>query len=234
MILTLKELADYLRVNERTILRMLKSGQIQGVKIGGQWRFNGSQVDSLFFPQTPPSGPDVVPLSDFAQSKPPVPISRLIKEDRVILSMKATDTESVIQELCEPIAKKALLLDVQELRNRLVAREKLLSTGIGNGIALPHPRDPIPTLREPAVIIVGRSTTGVDFQAVDKAPVSLFFLIVCQNIELHLHLMGALANLLQDPDFVENCKRAATADDIIRLTMEQETKQFLHSGDSKG
>ena len=50
MILTLKELADYLRVNERTILRMLKSGQIQGVKIGGQWRFNGSQIDQMFFP----------------------------------------------------------------------------------------------------------------------------------------------------------------------------------------
>ena len=50
MILTLKELADYLRVNERTILRMLNTGQLKGTKIGGQWRFNSSQIDSLFFP----------------------------------------------------------------------------------------------------------------------------------------------------------------------------------------
>ncbi len=49
MILTLKELADYLRVNERTIIRMLKAGKIQGTKIGGQWRFNGSQIDQFFF-----------------------------------------------------------------------------------------------------------------------------------------------------------------------------------------
>ncbi|MFA4943587.1 MAG: PTS sugar transporter subunit IIA [Lentisphaeria bacterium] len=227
MILTLKELADYLRVNERTILRMLKSGQIQGVKIGGQWRFNGSQIDQLFFPQAPVSGPDVVPLSDFVPARQPVPVSRLVKEDRMILEMHSRDMEGVIPELCEPITKKTLLLDVQDLKARLLAREKLLSTGIGHGIAIPHPRDPIPTLREPAIIIVGRSAQGVEFQAVDNAPVHLFFLLVCQNIELHLHLMGALAHLLQDNEFVDACRRAPTAAEIIRLIMEQEAKQFL-------
>ena len=50
MILTLKELAEHLKVNERTILRMRENGQIEGVKIGGQWRFNGSQIDRMLFP----------------------------------------------------------------------------------------------------------------------------------------------------------------------------------------
>lgn len=225
MILTLKELADYLRVNERTILRMLKSGQIQGVKIGGQWRFNGSQIDQLFFPQNPPSGPDVVPLTDFTQPNLPVPISRLLKEDRTLLEMRAKDIDSVISELCEPVAKKTLLLDVQDLKNRLLAREKLLSTGIGGGIAIPHPRDPIPTLREPAVMIVGRSSAGVDFQALDKKPVHLFFMLVCQNIELHLHLMGALARILQEKSVTDQCMKAKGVDEIIRVIMEQEAKQ---------
>ncbi len=224
MILTLKELADYLRVNERTILRMLKSGQIQGVKIGGQWRFNGSQIDQMFFPQNQPSGPDAVPLNEFAQTNLAVPVSRLLKEDRIVLDMKAKDMDGVINELSEPIGRKMLLLDVHDLKNRLAAREKLLSTGIGGGIAIPHPRDPVTTLREPAVLIFGRHPAGVDFGAVDKKPVHLFFLLVCQNIELHLHLMGALARLLQEKGLAEDLLKAKSAEDVMRRVMELETR----------
>jgi len=225
MILTLKELADYLRVNERTILRMLKSGQIQGVKIGGQWRFNGSQIDQLFFPENPPTGPDVVPLQDFTQGHFNIPVSRLLKEDRMIMEMAAKDIDGVIEELSEPFARKTLLLDTHDLKNRLLAREKLLSTGIGRGIAIPHPRDPIPTLREPAILIFGRKNKGVDFHAVDQNPVHLFFLLCCQNIEIHLHMMGALARILQDTPFLEGCRQAKKAEDIIRLAMELEARQ---------
>jgi len=227
MILTLKELADYLRVNERTILRMLKSSQIQGVKIGGQWRFNGSQIDQLFFPQSPAADPDAVPLRDFTQTRLPIPISRILKEDRMLLDLQATDVEGILSELCEPIAKKTLLLDVHDLKSRLMGREKLLSTGIGQGIAIPHPRDPIPTLREPAILILGRSRKGVDFHAVDQQSVTLFFMLCCQKIELHLHLMGALARMLQEPGFPDACRQVKTAEDILRLVMEIETRHIL-------
>ena len=227
MILTLKELADYLRVNERTILRMLKSGQIQGVKIGGQWRFNGSQIDQLFFPENPPTGPDVVPLQDFTQGRLSIPVSRLLKEDRMNMEMEAKDIDGVIDELCEPFARKTLLLDTHDLKNRLQAREKLLSTGIGRGIAIPHPRDPIPTLREPAILIFGRKSKGIEYHAVDHKPVHLFFLLCCQNIEIHLHIMGSLARVLLDNEFPESCRQAKKPEDIIRMAMEVESRQML-------
>ena len=70
MILTLKELANYLRVHERTVLRMLKAGQIKGTKIGGQWRFNGSQIDGLFFPEGT-EGKMEVPLADLVRGHAP-------------------------------------------------------------------------------------------------------------------------------------------------------------------
>lgn len=232
MILTLKELADYLRVNERTILRMLKAGQIQGVKIGGQWRFNGSQIDQLFFPETPPTGPDVVPLKDFTRSRLSIPLSRLFKEDRMFFDMTATDVEGVVNELCEPFARKTLLLDLHELKSRLLAREKLLSTGVGKGLAIPHPRDPLPTLREPAILIFGRSTKGVEYLAVDGKPVHLFFLLCCQNIELHLHMMGILACMLQDNAFLDICMQANTLEEVLRPVLEIEAKQLLAMSDT--
>ena len=226
MILTLKELADYLRVNERTIMRMLKSGQIQGAKIGGQWRFNGSQIDSLFFPSAGPSSGGV-PLSALTRTHLGIAVSRVMSSDRVLLDMQATDVDGALTELTNPVLLNALLLDVQDLRVKLLAREALLSTGVGNGLAIPHPRDPIPTLRAPAVIILGRSKAGVAFNAVDSQPVHLFFMLCCQNIELHLHLMGQLAQLLRDEELVRNCRECETAEEAMRLVLDRERQRFL-------
>ena len=108
-----------------------------------------------------------------------------------------------------------------------MARENVLSTGIGNGIAIPHPRDPVATLRAPAVVVFGRSAQGVDFGAADGKPVHLFFLMCSQNIELHLHLMGCLARLLRHADFVAGCLAAATPQDVVRLVMDAERHDFL-------
>ncbi len=226
MILTLKELADYLRVNERTILRMLKTGQIKGAKIGGQWRFNGSQIDGLFFPGGPVTSEDI-PLADFTRSHLGIPVSRVMHEQRMIMDLKSEDAEQLIKELASPALFNTLLLDIQDLQSRLFAREKLLSTGVGNGIAIPHPRDPIPTLRQPAVIVLGRSKKGIDFNAADGKPVHLFFLLCCQNMEIHLHVLGCLAQLLRNEQFIASCKTCDSATEVLKLVMELEREHFL-------
>ncbi|OGV71719.1 MAG: hypothetical protein A3K19_12325 [Lentisphaerae bacterium RIFOXYB12_FULL_65_16] len=226
MILTLKELADYLKVHERTVLRMLKSGQIQGTKIGGQWRFNGSQIDTLFFPGRPVR-PDEVPLAEFTRGHLGITLSRVMRADRLLFDLKATDGEGVLRELSQPILTATLVLDGQDFITKLLDRERLLSTGIGNGIAIPHPRDPLPTLREPAVVVFGRSLAGVDFGALDNSKVHLFYLLCCQNIELHLHLMGRLARLLRDEAFLAGCRTSTTSDEILRMVLEHERADFL-------
>ena len=202
MILTLRELAEHLKVTDRTILRMLKTGQIQGVKIGGQWRFNGSQIDRVFFPDGP-LGSDDVPLSELTHSQFEIPISRLVNENRIFLDMKATTVEEAINELTDVKLFNSLVLDITDLRAKCLARENLLSTGVGNGIAVPHPRDPISTLQASGCVVIGRSSKGVDFKAPDGKPVDLFFLVCSQTIELHLHIMGRMSALLSDANFVQ-------------------------------
>ena len=228
MILTLKELADHLRVNDRTILRMLKSGQIQGTKIGGQWRFNGSQIDRLFFPEDAPVH-DEVPLTALTRSHLSVPISRALDTEQMLMDLQATTMPGVIEELISPATLKNLVLDVGDLRERILARERLLSTGVGSGIAIPHPRDPVPTLRAPVILIYGCSRKGVDCQAMDNKPVRLFFVLCCQSIELHIHLMGRLAQLLRSEGFPAKCAECEEPEDVLRLVLEHERRQFLGS-----
>ena len=121
MILTLKELAEYLKLNERTIQRMLKTGQIKGEKIGGQWRFSGSQIDRLFFPEKPIKSEEAVEFSALTQSMLKIPVSRLISPERIILDMKATNMDEAIAELTPPRIFNRLVLDIE------AASESLLS-----------------------------------------------------------------------------------------------------------
>ncbi len=227
MILTLKELAEYLRVNERTILRMLKNGQIQGVKIGGQWRFNGTEIDRMFFSEPEKEHGESVGLDDLLHHHLSIPVSRLLRPERMLLNMNAETVEQVASELIVPFVREGLVLDAQDLRQRILAREKLLSTGIGNGVAVPHPRDPIPTLREPAVVVVGRSEAGIDYGAVDGKPVHMFFLCVCQNIELHLYVMGQIARLLRDGNFMTHCVGCDNPEDFLRVVLDSERRHFF-------
>lgn len=166
MILTMKELAEYLKINERTVQRMIDSGQIRGRKVGGQYRFKGSDIDKIFFPEDYEEGNknvEPIPLSELTRTQFAIPISRLVTKDSIFLDMKATDMDGVIKELTAPKLFNSLVLDIQDLRDKCLAREKLLNTGIGNGIAIPHPRDPISTLRRPGCVVIGRSTKGVDY-----------------------------------------------------------------------
>ncbi|MGN0891947.1 MAG: PTS sugar transporter subunit IIA [Oligosphaeraceae bacterium] len=230
MILTLKELAEYLRVNERTILRMINTGKIQGAKIGGQWRFNGSQIDQVFFPgSASESSPLEAEESSSIISHPQIgiPVSRVMSEDRILLDLKGQTKEEVIKELTGDRLLYGLVLDVEDLRAKCLQREQVLSTGVGEGIAIPHPRDPIPTLRASAAVIYGYSKEGVDFNAPDGKPVHMFFLVCSQNIELHLHLMGCMARLLKSSAFVEKLPKCQSGAEVIKLVMEHERAEFL-------
>ncbi len=229
MILTLKELAEHLKLNDRTVLRMLKNGQIEGAKVGGQWRFNGSQIDKIFFQQ--PVNDDDVPLEQLTHSRFEIPISRLINDQRIFLDMKATNVDEVIDELTVPSLFNTLVLDIKDLRDKCKSRENLLSTGVGNGIAVPHPRDPISSLRASGCVVIGRSKAGVDYNAADGKPVNYFFLICSQTIELHLHLMGKVSNLVRDDAFMKVMKSAKEPQEIMTAIMAHERSEFLKSSD---
>ena len=240
MLLTQKELAEYLKVSERSIQRMRNSGQIRGEKVGGQWRFSSGDIDNLFFPRVKATE-DAVPLSELTRSTIEVPISRMISEDRILMDMKAKNMIEAIDELVTPKIFNKLVLDINDLRTKCLMREKLLNTGVGNGVAIPHPRDPIATLLTSGCIVIGRSKAGVDYsnkdfdtatqkcEPLDGKPVHLFFLICVQTIELHLHLMGKIATLVRDEAFRKICNNAKSkADDIIRVIMEHERAEFMN------
>ncbi|MBU1696714.1 MAG: PTS sugar transporter subunit IIA, partial [Proteobacteria bacterium] len=118
----------------------------------------------------------------------------------VYFDVQGHDVNSVLKFCVEKISRipdefKTDLLD------RLIKREKALSTGIGNGIAIPHPREQLSYLESP-VVSVCFLDHPVDYKALDNQPVSILFFILCPTLKMHLHLLSALSFCLRDDLFI--------------------------------
>jgi mannitol/fructose-specific phosphotransferase system IIA component (Ntr-type) len=130
----------------------------------------------------------------------PIVLSKLMSATSVNLNLKSTDREGVLEELVNQVAEISKQPDArQTLLKALHEREQLHSTGIGDGVALPHARNALVGLVDHPVIIFGRSAEGVNFGAIDGAPSKLFFLLVAPTVTEHLSMLARISRLLRDP-----------------------------------
>jgi len=143
----------------------------------------------------------------------------------VNLNLKGTDREGVLDELVDQIAEIAKQPDArQTLLRALHEREQLHSTGIGDGVALPHARNALVGLVDHPVIIFGRSTQGVPFGAIDGAPSKLFFLLVAPTVTEHLAMLARLSRLLRDPRLRQDLLAADSVKKALTLIRDAEAE----------
>ncbi len=128
-------------------------------------------------------------------------ISRLISLATIELHLHGRQREEVLAELVGRIPEIAGRPEAQaQLLRALQEREGLHSTGIGDGIALPHARQALPGLVESPIVVFGRHDTGVAYGSIDGRPVRLFFLLVTCTVTQHLGVLARISRLLRDPN----------------------------------
>ncbi|KRL09980.1 MAG: fructose-specific PTS transporter subunit EIIC [Schleiferilactobacillus perolens] len=151
-------------------------------------------------------------------------IQDLLIKDAMILDLKATTKEGAIDEMIDRYAKVGVITDKADYKAHILKREAESTTGIGDGIAMPHAKtDSV----KRAAVLFAKSNQGVDFDALDKQPVHLFFMIAAPagaNNE-HLQALAALSSLLINPALVASLKKATTADQVIELFNDAEAKK---------
>jgi PTS system nitrogen regulatory IIA component len=133
-----------------------------------------------------------------------------------------SSAQAVLAELSQPLAT-AHKLDAQRLLDTLVEREKLGSTGIGDGIAIPHGKVPgLPVL----MASFGRSIKGVDFSAIDGRPTYLFFTLFApeNSAGAHLKALARISRIFKNPAFRESIMKAKDAAEIYRLIEAEDSK----------
>ena len=150
-------------------------------------------------------------------------IAEFLREDLVFADLAATDKPGVLGELCAGLARAYPPLSAQKLTETLLEREKLGSTGIGDGIAIPHGKlSGLPGL----LAAFGRKKAGVDFAAIDGKPTYLFFVLFApdNSAGLHLKALARISRLFKQPQFRQAILGADGAASIFRLISEEDAK----------
>ena len=179
-ILTIDEVAKYLRVSERTVYDWAQKGEIPAGKIGTAWRFRQSEIEQWVNSRL--SGAQKTGHSAIL-------VESIISRDR-ILFLDYSNKLDALKALAENLAQAPQIKNRQELAQEILKREELMSTAIGRGIAIPHIR--LSSITD-LVVSVGISRTEViDFQALDDEPVRLIFMIAAASSQ-HAYYLQALS-----------------------------------------
>lgn len=143
-------------------------------------------------------------------------IKDLLVKNVMIMDLQATDKAGAIDEMVQKLYDEGRISDIKTYKDGILAREAQTSTGLGDGIAMPHAKN---SAVKEATVLFAKSKNGIDYQSLDGQPAYLFFMIAAPEgaNDTHLQALAALSRLLINPDFVAQLKQAQTPDEVQNL-----------------
>jgi len=149
-------------------------------------------------------------------------LSDLINENNIILELRGKTKQAALHEVCDILASNNKL-DPKLLFDILIERERLGSTGIGDGIAIPHGKS---SDINKMIIGFARSSMGIDFQSIDDKPAHLFFILITPETStgIHLRVLASISKLLQKKTIRGLLTNATTKEEIIKIIRQDESQ----------
>ena len=207
-ILTIEEVAKYLRVSERTVYDWAQKGEIPAGKIGTVWRFKKTEIENWVSKRLTPARLD--------GNLDPIQVRSILSLDR-ILFLNHSSKHDTLLELAANLATAPQIKNSQELALEIMKREELMSTAIGKGIAIPHVR--LHSVTD-IVVSVGISSVDVEgFNPLDDEPVRLIVMIAAAYNQ-HANYLQALSyfsSRLKKKELCDSLLKAKSKNDAYRL-----------------
>jgi len=224
--MTVKQVAAYLSINERTVLNLVGEGSLPGFKVGNQWRFRKAMIDTWLDDQMLGVRPRLLdsPWSRKDEQRRMLALASCFAPNQIVPELSGRSKTEVIVELAELAQKLGLVQDATWFVGALIQRENVLPSAMGNGVAFLHTlrRSPEQVVRP--FMVLGRSTPGVDFDALDGKPVHLFFVLGLKYDELHLPWLAKLVHMLSQEGSLKLLLDAPDAATIYGRLAEAEQK----------
>jgi PTS system nitrogen regulatory IIA component len=213
MQLTLRQAARYLGVSDAALERWAERGELPATHVDDQYRFN--RVDLLEFAAERhlTVAPEI--LADPGARSAQLPrLSDCVRAGGIHYGVAGSSKETLLRHVVDvlpvpPAVDRAFLLEM------LLARERLGSTGMGNGIAIPHPREPLVLQVTAPTVSVCLLERPIDFEAIDQRPVHTLFAIVAPSVRMHLHVLSLLGAVLHDPSIPPKLEARAPREEIL-------------------
>ncbi|HJZ85681.1 MAG TPA: PTS sugar transporter subunit IIA [Polyangia bacterium] len=224
-LLTAREIAAYMQMGERTVLKLAEGGGLPGLRIAGQWRFKREVIDAWLVERMGVSSDDEAELDP---AKIPdgtrLPLGELLDVESVLPDLSAKDRAQAIEALVQRAFERGFISDKPWFIGAIVERESLAPTAMEGGVAFLHTRQRGAAKVVRPFIVVGRSWQGVDFGALDARPTHLFFLLGLKYDRLHLPILGRLARLAKGGGLVNKLRAAPTAQRIRELLLQEDLR----------
>ncbi len=204
MDLKMKDIVDLFDVPEKTILQWISGKKLPSYKIKNQYYFNKAEVNEWILRNNVAVSEKIL---DLALTNRPVSLIDLIKKGDVHYGIDGTSVREVIDNVVGaiPIPKST---DRDTVRSSLLQREEMMTTAVGNGIALPHPRNPIISDIDEESVSICFLKNEIDYRALDKNPVRVLFVIISSNAKRHLEILSKISFLCRQEDFLKTlCDR---------------------------
>jgi len=213
MQLNVGEAARILNVSERTIYRWISQGSLPAYRVSEQYRFHRAELLEWATSRKINVSPEIFQEPE-STSTPPVGLVEALLAGGIFYRVGGSDKSSVLRAVVETM-RLPEEVDREFLFRVLLAREALASTGVGDGVAIPHVRNPIVLHVSRPTITLCFLERPVEFGAIDGKPVHTLFSLISPTVRAHLHLLSRLAFALRDPAFKADVQRQASRDELI-------------------
>jgi PTS system nitrogen regulatory IIA component len=228
--LTVRDVARALKVNENEVYRLMSRESLPAERVHGVYRFHRVQLLEWATLQKREVSPDLFRMGNGNGGGRACDLHEALRTGGIFHKVKGADRESVLRAVVQAMPlpasiDRAFLLDV------LLSREAVGSTGIGEGIALPHPNYPVVLPLERPFVTLCFLDQPIPYSSTDRQPVQTLFASVCPTARSHLDLLARLACALNDAAFRDLIRRQGAAADILQQAARIE--EALHAAAAK-
>ena len=213
MLLTIPQAAELLDVPERTVQGWVKKDNLPATKMQGELRINRIDLLEWATDRRIKVSPRLFAESDFADTPLPT-LSAALRTGGIHYGVQGDSAFTVLENVVSLLTLPPPV-DPEFLLQILMAREALGTTAVGDGIAIPHVRNPILLTSITPAVMLCFLDQPVDFHAVDDKLVDTLFTLISPTVNIHLHLLSRLAYLIRDDTFKELLRRRAPAEDLL-------------------
>jgi nitrogen PTS system EIIA component len=211
MDLKIKDIADLFDIPENTVRQWIDDKKIPFYKVKNQYYFSKSEINEWILRNKLAVSDKIL---DLKLTEIPVLISELIEKGGVYYDIDGSNLVDVIKNAIGAIPVPSDITK-DEIESTLIERESMMSTAVGNGIAFPHPRNPVIADVDNEQISVCLLKKPVDFQAIDGKPVHTLFIIISSNSKRHLEILSKLSYLCQQANLVNVLEDKAKKEVIL-------------------
>ncbi|MEX0703409.1 MAG: PTS sugar transporter subunit IIA [Planctomycetales bacterium] len=218
---SLDELARQLGRDRRELEKLVQRGRIPGRKVGGDWQFHQVEITRWLEREmreyTDSQLAAVEDSQDSTEADAEVPVSSLLRRETVQVPLEARTKRSVLESLVEVAGRTWQVWEPATVLNAVREREDAFPTAFDNGVAIPHPRDPLAEAIGQSVVAYGRTLSGIPFGGPTSGLTDIFFLVLCRDARTHLRVLARLGRMIRLPEFLSELREAPDNETSYRV-----------------